>query len=64
MEREERKAAQEAKKERFKSAAREKKVETRNTPRNTVDGGESLKKERVKSSTRKTDVPETRQNRH
>lgn len=64
MEREERKKAQEAKKERFRSAAREKKPETRNAPKNTADGGESLKKERVKSATRKTDVPETRQNRH
>jgi hypothetical protein len=56
VEREERRKAQEAKKERYKSAAREKKTEQ--TPRNAADGGESLKKERVKSTVRKTDAPE------
>ena len=59
LEREERKKAQDVKKERFKSAAREKKPEPRE--RNVAaDGGESLRKERVKSAVRKTDAPETR----
>lgn len=63
LEREERKKAQDVKKERYKSAAREKKPEPRE--RNAAaDGGESLRKERVKSAVRKTDAPETRQSRH